>query len=329
MDMAASTGAPRRPSGFESLTVAVVAEMVGVAPSTLRTWARRYGLEPSGHRSGLHRRYSETDVARLRFMRALTQSGLTSRDAARRALDATTEELAASSNPTHHGEGEVSLVSGRSDATALRGGYLGRGAQVGEVAAPVMTLLGTLGNGDAQGSTALLRLAQRDLGAARTWDERVLPARNAAWMLAPVAQGRADAMLASATAGAVGDIRLRRSPRNLRPVHVVSLPGLDDPAARLLLRAALAERSIAVSDLSLEGSASRAARVLGEGIEGVLVVYVGEGAVAAQLAGRLRQSARSGDQVYWGEGWLHWPGQEATMADVVRAVEGKCCAPSG
>lgn len=188
--MAASTGASRRPSGFESLTVAVVAEMVGVAPSTLRTWARRYGLEPSGHRSGLHRRYSETDVARLRFMRALTQSGLTSRDAARRALDATTEELASTASRVHPPEGEPALVPGQAESSALRGGYLGRGAQGSEVAAPVMTLLGTLGNGDAQGSTALLRLAQRDLGAARTWDERVLPARNAAWMLAPAAQGR-------------------------------------------------------------------------------------------------------------------------------------------
>ena len=38
------------------LPVAAVARRLGVAPATLRTWDRRYGLGPSVHAPGAHRR---------------------------------------------------------------------------------------------------------------------------------------------------------------------------------------------------------------------------------------------------------------------------------
>ena len=48
-----------------TLTVAAVARRLGVAPATLRTWDRRYGLGPGTHLAGSHRRYSAEDLARL------------------------------------------------------------------------------------------------------------------------------------------------------------------------------------------------------------------------------------------------------------------------
>nr|WP_271214406.1 MerR family transcriptional regulator [Rhodococcus wratislaviensis] len=39
-----------------------------MAPSTLRTWDRRYGIGPSVHVQGSHRRYTPRDVARLECM---------------------------------------------------------------------------------------------------------------------------------------------------------------------------------------------------------------------------------------------------------------------
>jgi DNA-binding transcriptional MerR regulator len=65
------------------LTVAAVAARLGVAPSTLRTWDRRYGLGPSGRAAGSHRRYTPEDVARLETMRRLTLAGAAPSDAAR------------------------------------------------------------------------------------------------------------------------------------------------------------------------------------------------------------------------------------------------------
>ncbi|WP_432570443.1 MerR family transcriptional regulator [Kineococcus sp. SYSU DK005] len=71
-----------------TLTVAAVARRLGVAPATLRTWDRRYGLGPSEHTAGAHRRYSSTDLARLVVMRRLTLEGVAPAEAA--ALAATT-----------------------------------------------------------------------------------------------------------------------------------------------------------------------------------------------------------------------------------------------
>ncbi len=65
------------------LTVAAVARRLGVAPATLRTWDRRYGVGPSDHRSGAHRRYSTADLARLEQMRRLVIAGVPLADAAR------------------------------------------------------------------------------------------------------------------------------------------------------------------------------------------------------------------------------------------------------
>ncbi len=67
------------------LTVAAVARMLGVAPATLRTWDRRYGLGPTIHSAGDHRRYSPEDVAVLGAMRRLVIMGVAPAEAAHRA----------------------------------------------------------------------------------------------------------------------------------------------------------------------------------------------------------------------------------------------------
>ncbi len=69
-----------------ALAVAAVARRLGVAPATLRTWDRRYGLGPSEHSAGAHRRYSAVDVERLLVMRRLTLDGVAPAESARIAL---------------------------------------------------------------------------------------------------------------------------------------------------------------------------------------------------------------------------------------------------
>lgn len=64
------------------LSVASVARRLGVAPGTLRTWDRRYGLGPSGHQMGEHRKYSREDLARLLYMHKLVISGVSPASAA-------------------------------------------------------------------------------------------------------------------------------------------------------------------------------------------------------------------------------------------------------
>src|SRR5690625_329037 len=71
------------PAPLPALTVSAVARRLGVAPATLRTWDRRYGLGPSEHVAGSHRRYTSSDTARLLVMRRLTLEGIAPAEAAR------------------------------------------------------------------------------------------------------------------------------------------------------------------------------------------------------------------------------------------------------
>lgn len=70
------------------LSVAAAARRLGIAPATLRTWDRRYGIGPSGHVPGRHRRYSPDDVARLELMQHALVRGAGPAEAAAYALAA-------------------------------------------------------------------------------------------------------------------------------------------------------------------------------------------------------------------------------------------------
>ena len=63
-----------------------MARRLGVAPATLRTWARRYGVGPPAHTAGEHRQYTAADLTRLLVMRRLTLEGVAPSEAARIAL---------------------------------------------------------------------------------------------------------------------------------------------------------------------------------------------------------------------------------------------------
>src|SRR3954451_5617819 len=69
-------------------SVAAVARALGIVPATLRTWDRRYGMGPSGHREGQHRRYTRADLGRLETMRRLLLQGVSTAEAARAATTA-------------------------------------------------------------------------------------------------------------------------------------------------------------------------------------------------------------------------------------------------
>lgn len=98
------------------LTVAAVARRLGVAPATLRTWDRRYGLGPSQHSAGSHRRYSPADIARLESMRRLVLSGVPPAEAARATQDSDFEADAMSpasvASTARQGGGHVVAIPG-------------------------------------------------------------------------------------------------------------------------------------------------------------------------------------------------------------------------
>lgn len=67
-----------------TLSAGAVARQLGISPATLRTWAHRYGLEPSARSEGSHRRYTPEDIDRLVAMQRLMRGGVPVADAAAR-----------------------------------------------------------------------------------------------------------------------------------------------------------------------------------------------------------------------------------------------------
>lgn len=104
------------PQAGVGLTVSAVASRLGVAPATLRTWDRRYGVGPSLHTAGSHRKYSPDDVARLDRMRSLILEGFSPADAARVALQNT--DVPETKAPTGGGR-VIPLGSARADTRGL------------------------------------------------------------------------------------------------------------------------------------------------------------------------------------------------------------------
>ncbi|MBB1247182.1 MerR family transcriptional regulator, partial [Streptomyces durbertensis] len=76
------------------LTTGAVARKLGVAPTTLRSWDRRYGVGPAERGDGRHRRWSPADVAMLERMCRLTSLGVPPGEAAKRARDPRAEDVA-------------------------------------------------------------------------------------------------------------------------------------------------------------------------------------------------------------------------------------------
>ena len=134
----------------ESLTVAAVARRLGVAPATLRTWDRRYGLGPSEHSSGEHRRYSAIDISRLTLMRKLVIAGVSPAEAAQRAL--AFEEATSAENLTNAITRDVTV---REEL--------------------VETLLRAARAYDRNFVEELMRAEMNDRGVANTWNEVMVP----------------------------------------------------------------------------------------------------------------------------------------------------------
>lgn len=93
MDAAERAGTPRSgragPSGTAqpALTTGALARRLGVSPTTLRSWDRRYGIGPATRTDGRHRRWTTEDVATLETMCRLTASGVPPAEAARAARE--------------------------------------------------------------------------------------------------------------------------------------------------------------------------------------------------------------------------------------------------
>lgn len=158
-----------RPAGYDGgLTTGAVARLLGVAPTTLRSWERRYGIGPAEREGGRHRRWTSGDIELLMRMCDFTSAGLPPAEAARAALAAAPGAggaaplLAAGTRPAparpSTAPGALPVGRGRTEARGL--------------ARAAVRL-------DARAVEDLLARALDRHGLVAAWDEVIMPTLNA------------------------------------------------------------------------------------------------------------------------------------------------------
>jgi MerR family transcriptional regulator, light-induced transcriptional regulator len=293
--------------GEPHLSVAAVARMLGIAPATLRTWDRRYGIGPSAHAPGRHRRYSPDDIARLEMMRHALVRGVGPAEAARYAL-------AAERHPAPSAEG----ARPRAGGTMLRlpgAGHYARG--LGRAALAL----------DFRAARAVLVEAVAALGIVATWDDVVRP------VLAAVAQRWAttgagvevEHLLSQSVAAVFSayDVSRDDEPEG-RSVLLTGMPGEQHVLPLVVLAAALGDRSVPVRPMGtdLPGPALVAAvrRTAPAGV--VLWSQVSETAdvTLLDMVPETRPRART---FVAGPGWdeAKLPGRVRRLTSLVEAIE--------
>jgi hypothetical protein len=217
------------------LTVAATARRLGVAPGTLRTWDRRYGIGPSDHAPGRHRRYSTADVARLELMQRALVRGVSPGDAARYALSVPEPEGA----PRHAGP---DAGDGRPRAGGHGLGLPGAGGRARGLGRAASAL-------DSAAVSGLLAESLRGDGVETTWDEVVRPVLGAVgtrW--ADTTTGVEVEHLVTACVSAVFGALLSgtgEDARDARPVLLAAVPGEQHTLPILALAAALRVHGVA------------------------------------------------------------------------------------
>ncbi|WP_436996239.1 MerR family transcriptional regulator [Streptomyces sp. enrichment culture] len=165
------------------LTTGEVARRLGVAPTTVRSWDRRYGLGPAARVDGRHRRWTAEDVARLERMCALTATGLPPAEAAALALRETGADAPAGTGPPRSG-GQTPPGGGRSAPAPLRAVGARRrsgpgGLRLGDARRECKGVARAALRLDAAGLDGLLDAAIEEHGLVAAWTEVIMPTLQA------------------------------------------------------------------------------------------------------------------------------------------------------
>ncbi|MFJ5228520.1 MerR family transcriptional regulator [Kitasatospora sp. NPDC088391] len=159
------------------VSTGAVARHLGVSPTTVRSWERRYGIGPAHRDPGQHRRWSAEDIALLDAMCRLTARGVPPAEAARAARAAVGAAPVAAGGATG-GPGGATGAAGPGPGGRGPGGS--RAMRVGAVRPECRGLARAALRLDGPEVADILRAALDALGPVRAWTEVMMPALRAA-----------------------------------------------------------------------------------------------------------------------------------------------------
>ncbi|WP_442481001.1 MerR family transcriptional regulator [Streptomyces kroppenstedtii] len=164
------------------MTTGGLARRLGVSPTTLRTWDRRYGLGPAVRADGRHRRWTPRDVAVLEAMCRLTAAGVPPAEAARAARETAAATVAPGNRvapaaetppaPTPSAAGDRPSENGRRSRPAAS-------LPLGDVRQECRGLARAAVRLDAPAVDAQLTSAVQRYGLAVAWEEVMVPTLHA------------------------------------------------------------------------------------------------------------------------------------------------------
>ncbi|WP_203735940.1 MerR family transcriptional regulator [Paractinoplanes durhamensis] len=156
----------------EALSAGAVARRLGVAVTTLRTWHQRYGLGPSRHVPGQHRRYTAQDLNRLEVMLRLTSQGVAPAEAA---AWARRTPIPAASPPVSSPSAAVGLVSPLSPVPGQGPDGGGLAIPLGQVVPAARGLARAAMRLDAPLMREILAAAVVETGVIAAWTDVAMP----------------------------------------------------------------------------------------------------------------------------------------------------------
>ncbi|MCU0301229.1 MAG: MerR family transcriptional regulator [Candidatus Nanopelagicales bacterium] len=313
-----------------ALSVAGAARGLGVAAATLRSWERRYGLAPSLHTKGGHRRYGPSDLARLQVMHRLVREGVPPAEAARAAIRARIDPDQAPAGPYSallHASDPGSAAPAAAELAEVlddeAGGSSG-GGHVLPMPRRTRTARGLARAAIALDSHSCHRTVEASLaahGAEATWEQLVRPvlvAIGQKW--AETGRGvEVEHSFSIVVAGAMAAhaARLAR-PRNDRPVLLASVPDELHDLPLVALQAALADaqiRSHVIGARTPDDALAAAAQRLGPP---VVFLWSQMGPATAPELPPMRPAPVL---IVGGPGWADLPAEVVHVEDMAAAVQ--------
>ncbi|MGW0330734.1 MerR family transcriptional regulator [Streptomyces sp. NPDC003011] len=212
------------------VTTGFLARRLGVSPTTLRSWDRRYGLGPAHRADGRHRRWSPGDIAMVFEMCRLTAAGVPPAEAARAAKEHAGRRadrgVPTSASPLPRG----AVADVPAHRTTARGTRSGSGLPLGEARQECKGLARAAVRLDAASVREQLTTAIRTYGLVVAWEEVLAPTLRAVgrkWQSAGDRYVEVEHLLSWHVSTA------------LRHAYVSAVPARSDPGRPAVLLACL------------------------------------------------------------------------------------------